>query len=247
MMGSPHAPILRTSIQPVIVVPMLAPMITPKACMMFISPMFVNPTTITVVIELDWTMHVTSVPIPTAMNRLRVARLIIRRRRGPATNCTPSDMYFMPRRKMPSPPMACSSTLSSKLDVIDQSFSFDIQFQFFGIQDAVRRPCDRRIVSELSVWKGVGVASPACAMRAPRIKNVVEYCANRPRRTRCLSSGARIVSSHNPKSQHQGPGSQGSPVLEQVHGHGTCTPMLGATRPGPIKTSANRRISYECR
>ncbi len=41
-----------------------------------------------------------------ATTRLSVARLIQRRNRLPATACMPSDMFFMPNKKMPKPPTA---------------------------------------------------------------------------------------------------------------------------------------------
>ena len=97
-------PILRTSIQPVMVVPMLAPMMTPMAWRRAMKPLLTSPTTITVVTELDWTQQVTKVPTVQAISRLSVTALIILRKRSPATACMPSDMFFMPSRKMPSPP-----------------------------------------------------------------------------------------------------------------------------------------------
>jgi hypothetical protein len=96
------------------VVPMLAPMITPTAWWSCMSPAFTSPTTMTVVMVEDWTRTVTPVPVAVAMNRLSVTRLIIRRREFPATACIPSDMYFIPSMKMPRPPttaMAMVSTL----------------------------------------------------------------------------------------------------------------------------------------
>ncbi len=88
-----------------IVVPMLAPMITPIACVSFMTPLLTNPTTMTVVIELDWTTQVTMTPTSSAKKRLPVTAPIIRRRLLPATACIPSDMFFMPSRKMPRPPI----------------------------------------------------------------------------------------------------------------------------------------------
>ncbi len=102
--GRPYLPILRTKIQPVIVVPMLAPMITPMACDNCIAPLFTNPMTITVVIELDCTTQVTTTPTVVAKKRLLVTAPIILRRLEPATACMPSDICFMPSRKMPNPP-----------------------------------------------------------------------------------------------------------------------------------------------
>ena len=69
------------------------------------NPLLTKPTTITVVMELDCTNIVTVVPTPTAISRLSVTLLIIRRSPSPAMACRPSDMFFMPSRKMPSPPI----------------------------------------------------------------------------------------------------------------------------------------------
>jgi hypothetical protein len=44
-------------------------------------------------------------PTMMAKKRLPVTVLISRRRLLPATACIPSDMDFMPKRKMPSPPI----------------------------------------------------------------------------------------------------------------------------------------------
>ena len=86
------------------VVPMLAPKITPIACGNCISPALTRPTTITVVTDELWTSVVTAVPVAVAITRLVVTREIIRRSEFPATACIPSDICFMPSMKMPSPP-----------------------------------------------------------------------------------------------------------------------------------------------
>jgi hypothetical protein len=88
----------------VIVVPMLAPRMTPTAWCTCMSPALTSPTMITVVTVDDWTRTVTPVPTAVAVSRLSVTRLIMRRREFPATACMPSDMYFMPSMKIPSPP-----------------------------------------------------------------------------------------------------------------------------------------------
>ena len=79
-------------------------MMTPTACIKPITPLLVKPTTITVVMELDWTTQVTMVPTKMANQRLPVTVLISRRKLLPATACMPSDMCFMPSKKMPKPP-----------------------------------------------------------------------------------------------------------------------------------------------
>ena len=106
-------PIFKTRIQPVIVVPILAPMMMPIACDNCITPLLTNPTTITVVIELDWTTQVTITPHAVAKMRLFVTAPIMRRMLLPAIACMPSDMFFMPSRNSPSPPtnsqISCTS------------------------------------------------------------------------------------------------------------------------------------------
>ena len=52
----------REMIQPVTLVPMIAPMMIPIACVRFIIPEFTKPTTITEVAEEDWITAVTPAP-----------------------------------------------------------------------------------------------------------------------------------------------------------------------------------------
>ena len=56
--------ILKATIWAVIVVPMLAPMMTPMDCARDMSPAEMKPTTSTVVTEEDWITAVTSAPVP---------------------------------------------------------------------------------------------------------------------------------------------------------------------------------------
>ncbi len=60
----------------------------------------------TVVIEEDWTKVVTNKPTRTARKRLVVTDEIALRMSPPESICRLSDRYFMPRIKMPRPPMA---------------------------------------------------------------------------------------------------------------------------------------------
>ena len=55
----------RHRIHPVTLVPSMAPMITPMACLTFIMPELTKPTTITEVAEEDWITAVTPVPSST--------------------------------------------------------------------------------------------------------------------------------------------------------------------------------------
>ncbi len=104
-------PMIETS-QAVIVVPMLAPITTPMACLSVISPALAKPTTITVVALLLWIRQVTAQPTSTAMGMLRVTARSILRSLSPAARFRPSLMMRMPNRKRPSPPTTMK-TMSS--------------------------------------------------------------------------------------------------------------------------------------
>ena len=63
----PHSIPVRLRSQEVAVVPMLAPMMMPTACVSFMMPEFTKPTTMTVVAEDDWITAVTPAPKRTAL------------------------------------------------------------------------------------------------------------------------------------------------------------------------------------
>ena len=86
------------------VVPMFAPKMTPIACISVIRPLLTNPTTMTVVAELDWMMQVTPMPTRMPTSLLSVTAWIQRLSLLPASACMPSERSFIPRRKMPRPP-----------------------------------------------------------------------------------------------------------------------------------------------
>ena len=81
---------------PVIVVPMLAPIITPADCLNDRSPAFTKLTVITVVTEEDWTIDVIPKPLATPLQLLEVMALSICLSLDPADLCRPSLMSFMP-------------------------------------------------------------------------------------------------------------------------------------------------------
>ena len=81
-MTSPHS--LMETIQAVMVVPILAPMITPTAWDKVRMPAFTKPTTMTVVAELLWIMAVISAPRRIPSIRLLVIYPSIRFIRPPA-------------------------------------------------------------------------------------------------------------------------------------------------------------------
>src|SRR6056297_914792 len=91
-------------IQPVTVVPILAPRRTPMACGKVIRPAPTNPTVMTVVALDDWTRAVTAAPLATPVRGVVVNEASNCRRRAPAVARSPSVMIFMPNRKRPIPP-----------------------------------------------------------------------------------------------------------------------------------------------
>ena len=98
----PHS--LMDTSHAVIVVPILAPMITPTACTSVIRPAFTKPTTITVVAELLCIIAVTPAPTRIPISRFRVrnsSRCFIL---SPADFCRPSAMTFIPYKNIPRPP-----------------------------------------------------------------------------------------------------------------------------------------------
>ena len=66
----------RHRIHPVTLVPSMAPMITPMACLTFIMPELTKPTTITEVAEEDWITAVTPVPSSTPSSDMTSATLM---------------------------------------------------------------------------------------------------------------------------------------------------------------------------
>ena len=84
------------TIHAVMVVPMLAPMMTPTAWVRLRTPALTKPTTMTVVAPLLWMIAVITAPRAMAATRLLVSiprkRLIF----PPAVFCIPSAMMFMP-------------------------------------------------------------------------------------------------------------------------------------------------------
>ena len=99
--GTANAEILKLNpkietIQAVIVVPILAPKITPADWAKEMSPAFTNVTTITVVAPEDWIIIVMSIPVKIATTLLLVTTLKVRCNFSPALFWTPSDMSFIP-------------------------------------------------------------------------------------------------------------------------------------------------------
>ena len=83
---------------------MFEPMMTLIACDRFMRPDETNPTTMTVMIDDDWTITVVITPVPTPARRCEVARDMNRLRPDPLTACKPSERCFMPSRNVPNPP-----------------------------------------------------------------------------------------------------------------------------------------------
>ena len=100
---SPCRPV-RLSSHAVIVVPMLAPMIMPVACVSFMIPELTKPTTITVVAEDDWITAVTPAPSRTPLIGLFVIFSSVFSSFPPESFSSPLPSRFMPNRKKASPP-----------------------------------------------------------------------------------------------------------------------------------------------
>ena len=95
---------VRLKIHDVIVVPILAPIMIPTACVSFMMPEFTKPTTITVVAEDDWITAVTHMPRSTAFHLLEVRFSRICSSFPPDTLASPSPITCIPYRNMARPP-----------------------------------------------------------------------------------------------------------------------------------------------
>ena len=87
---------LKAMIWAVIVVPMLAPMMTPIDCESDIRPALMKPTTSTVVTDDDWITAVINAPVNAPTIRLEVRPARIARIRLPATALSESESFSMP-------------------------------------------------------------------------------------------------------------------------------------------------------
>ena len=88
----------------VIVVPTLAPRITPMPWLRFMMFEEMKPTTSTVVTDEDWMTAVTPAPVSAPRKRLFVIRASTKRRRLPAATRSASVIRSIPNKKTASPP-----------------------------------------------------------------------------------------------------------------------------------------------
>ena len=95
---------VRLNSQEVMVVPILAPMITPIAWESFMIPEFTNPTTITVVADDDWMTAVTPAPRSTAPSLLLVRFSNTLSSLPPESFSNPSLSRCIPYRNSARPP-----------------------------------------------------------------------------------------------------------------------------------------------
>ena len=95
----------RLKIQAVTVVPTLAPIIIPAACVSFMIPELTNPTTITVVAADDCSSPATPAPKSAALTELDAGFSSRRSSRPPDTFSILLPMSWMPYRKNASPPI----------------------------------------------------------------------------------------------------------------------------------------------
>ena len=93
----------REIIQPVMLVPMMAPMIMEMACLTFIIPEFTKPTTMTEVAEEDCITAVTPDPrrIPSSLFL--------------ATSLRPSPIRVIPKRNRETPPSSVKASARFKI------------------------------------------------------------------------------------------------------------------------------------
>ena len=96
---------VRLNIQDVIVVPILAPIITPTAWLSFIIPELTKPTTITVVADDDCITAVTPAPRSTAFIGLDVSFSSIFSSFPPEAPVNPSPNRSIPYRNIANPPI----------------------------------------------------------------------------------------------------------------------------------------------
>lgn len=95
---------VRLKIQPVIVVPMFAPMMIGIAWVNFMMPEFTKPTTMTVEAEEDWMTAVTPAPNKTPLYLLEVRFSSIDFSRCPEIRAKLSPINSIPYKKRASPP-----------------------------------------------------------------------------------------------------------------------------------------------
>ena len=92
------------TIHAVTVVPMLAPMITPMACVNVSSPALTKLTTITVVADEDCITVVMPRPVSTPLRGFDVMADKKLRSLSPAAFCSPELIRFIPYRNIPNAP-----------------------------------------------------------------------------------------------------------------------------------------------
>ena len=102
---------LNATIWAVIVVPILAPRITPMAWDRDMRPAVTKPTSMTVVTDEDWITEVTKAPVSIPMTRLVVSLARMAFMRSPATFFKAVAICSMPNRKIARPPKSCIAML----------------------------------------------------------------------------------------------------------------------------------------
>ena len=115
----------RQMIQPVILVPRIAPRIMPMAWRTFIMPELTKPTTMTDVADDDWMTAVTPVPSSTPLMGLLVRRYKMTSRRLPATFFRPSPISDMPNRNS-AMPLSSAITFEISMPIPLHSTDFTI-------------------------------------------------------------------------------------------------------------------------
>lgn len=108
----------KETIQAVIVVPILAPKITPTDCCRVSNPAFTKDTTITVVALDDCIIIVINNPVRTDKIRFPVIKPSIRCRLSPALFWIPSLIIFIPYRRKPRLPISWKINVATIIIVL---------------------------------------------------------------------------------------------------------------------------------
>ena len=107
--------------QPVILVPMTAPIMTAIACRSRIMPELTKPTTITLVALELWITAVTPVPSKMPLSGVLESRYRISSSLLPATRFSPSPISDIPNRNIATPPR---STITFEISILPPPAGF---------------------------------------------------------------------------------------------------------------------------
>ena len=101
------------TIQGVVVVPSVAPTMTPIACGRVTSPALTKPMTVRLAAVEDWIAAVNSTPDTIALKWPPTSLCRVRRSASPARPFKPSVRWWIPSRNRPSPPTSVTAAAVS--------------------------------------------------------------------------------------------------------------------------------------